>query len=428
MKKKIYLSILLICVFVGMFSVVLIAFADDYGGNPNLVPVEKEYGYKYSKDWTFSNYINNVDFPSIAYNTLIENSSNTQLATNYKVWGVKKNDYICVGYVYVYGGYEYLALLIYDKETKTYISAVNTYHQFCVEDIEYNNGNPAEHRETEGGILRYYYSTGIIKTNVPVFNSKKACDKYASTGSIEGALAVPDELKCESPQKLDVYCSNDNIYDLTLVWQQYEDTTDMYSVVEVGYTYNFDLDYHMPPNYFDNGLPEVFKKNSQIIDNNYSTSATNKVKFDVSNIVKRYALANDTDNICFVFVVQNNSVDNTKSSSYAFVRVFVDKNGVNVYSSGSEDNSYNKQPIKNETDYSKDNGYSYTKDDFTTINSTTNEGFINSIISGFGLIGNNGLLPLLGGVFAYIPDWLWALIGTGVTFMVIIALFKLVVH
>ena len=262
MKKKIFMIMFFVLSLVFMcFS----ALADDYGSNPNLVPVEKEYGYKYSKDWTFSDYINNVDFPLVAYNTVIENKSNTQLATNYNVWGVKKDNYICVGYVYIYGGYEFLTILVYDKETKAYISAVNKYHQYCIEDIEYNDDTPAEHKELEGGSFRYQYSTGILKTNVPIFNSKKACDDYAKTGKVDGAVALP---KCEAPQKLDAYCSNDNMYDLTLIWQQYQDTIDLYSIVEVGWVYNFNLDYHMPPNYFDNGLPELFKKNSQIINNN----------------------------------------------------------------------------------------------------------------------------------------------------------------
>lgn len=425
--KKIYISILLICVFVGMFSVICYAASGtdvkSLYPDKTLFDVQDKFDY-----WTIH--------PAGKYGVYSDFDGLITIGSQQDKTKWKKITYYIKKISDNKIEFHSLALSengeIYDDSRLSYIWADYSY--------TFNNKEEVKRQEdhwktplkdnTAFGFYSYAPDTSVVSGTAPIYLSYEKAYDYLVNGNLnlEDTFYVSDDYKCETPQKLDAYCANDNIYDLTLVWQQYKDTTDMYSVVEVGWVYNFDLDYHMPPNYFDNGLPKVFKKNSQIINNNYDTSATNKVKFDISNIVKRYALAADTDNICFAFVVQNHSIDDVKKSDYAFIRVFVSKNGVSVYSSGSEGNSYNKQPIKNETDYSKDNGYSYTKDDFTTINSTTNEGFINSIISGFGLIGDNGLLSLLGGVFAYIPEWLWALIGTGVTFMVIIALFKLVVH
>lgn len=414
--KKIYMFILLICVFVGMFSVVLTALADDYGGNPSLVPVEKEYGYKYSKDWTFSDYINNVDFPLVAYNTVIENKTNTQLATNYKVWGVKKDNYICVGYVYIYSGYEFLTLLVYDKETKAYISAANIYHQYCIEDIKYNDDTPAEHKELEGGSFRYQYSTGILKTNVPIFNSKKACDEYAATGSIDGAVAVPDELKCEKPQNLSLYTDDNNNKMVNIVWKQTDNIKSSYrSQITVVYQYKDDDDYSDMKGF--------------IIDQDYITSCDNVVSFNLSEIITNSGLdiSGGYTQINLAFGVFNYDVSNSLGKSDTeVVAILINKNGIFYQLTDDNGNIVQGQPIKNSTQFKNDNGYS--PGDFTTIDSVSNNGFINSILSGFGLIGNNGLMSFLTNVFAYVPSWLWSLIGTGIAFMVIIALFKLVVH
>lgn len=424
-NKKIYLSILLVCVFIAMFSVVCFA---DYGYSVNVIypdktlfDVQDKFDY-----WTVHPTGGSGNYTE--YDGLITVGSRQDKTKWDKItyYIEKQSD-----------GYVYIHTLCLDSRGKVFddnaLSWIWCDYSYVFNEKEVKTQQDFWKTPLEKNTAFGYYGVSnavVVSGTALIYLSYDKAYDYLVNGNLnlEDTFYVSDDYKCETPQKLDAYCSNDNMYDLTLVWQQYKDTTDMYSVVEVGWVYNFDLDYHMAPKYFDNGLPEVFKKNSQIINNNYDTSSTNKIKFDILNIVKRYALAKDSDNICFAFVVQNHSIDDVKKSDYAFIRVFVDKNGVSVYSSGSEDNSYNKQPIKNETDYSKDNGYSYTKDDFTSINSTSNEGFINSILSGFGLIGDNGLLSFLGGVFAYIPEWLWALIGAGVTFMVIIALFKLVVH
>lgn len=426
-SKKIYLSILLVFAFAAMFSVVCFA-SSGYDIN-TIYPDETLFDIQDKFDqWTIH--------PSGKYGVYSDFDGLITIGSKQDKTKWKKITYYMKR---ITDNTIEIHTLCLSKNGDVYD---NCFLAFIWCDYSYTFNNKEEIKRQEDhwktplknnvafGQYSFAPDTSVVSGTAPIYLSYEKAYDYLVNGNLnlEDTFYVSDDYKCETPQKLDAYCSNDNMYDLTLVWQQYKDTTDMYSVVEVGWVYNFDLDYHMPPNYFDNGLPEVFKKNSQIINNNYDTSATNKIKFDISNIVKRYALAKDSDNICFAFVVQNHSIDDVKKSDYAFIRVFVDKNGVSVYSSGSEDNSYNKQPIKNETDYSKDNGYSYTKDDFTTINSTSNEGFINSILSGFGLIGDNGLLSFLAGVFAYIPEWLWVLIGTGVTFMVIIALFKLVVH
>lgn len=392
------------------------AFADDYGANPNLVPKILEYGYKFSTDWTLNDYINNVDFPLIAYNGRIENTTNIQYYTDYKVWGVKKNDYICVGYIYVYGGYEYLTLLIYDKDTKTYISAVNVYHQMCVETIKYNNDNPTQYKETEGGSLKYMYATDIVKTNVPIFESKKSCDDYAATSSIKGAVALPDELKCEKPQDLSLYSDNNNNNIVNIVWKQTEDIKSSYrSQITVAYQYKDDDDYSDMKGF--------------IIDKDYMTSDDNVVRFNLTEIITNSGLdiSGGYTQINLAFGVFNYDTSGVLGNSDTeTVAILINKNGIFYQLDDDTGNIIEGQPIKNETQFKNDNGYS--PGDFTTIDTVSNNGFINSIISGFGLIGDKGLLSFLKGVFAYIPVDIWSLFVAGVSFMIIVALFKMIVH
>ena len=53
--------------------------------------------------------------------------------------------------------------------------------------------------------------------------------------------------------------------------------------------------------------------------------------------------------------------------------------------------------------------------------------FIGNIASGFNLLGDNGLIAMLTSSLAFIPSQLWVLIGTALSIMVIVALFKLVI-
>lgn len=53
--------------------------------------------------------------------------------------------------------------------------------------------------------------------------------------------------------------------------------------------------------------------------------------------------------------------------------------------------------------------------------------FLGNITSGFNLLGSNGLIPLLTSTLSFIPSPLWVIIGSGLSLMVIIALFKLII-
>ena len=60
-------------------------------------------------------------------------------------------------------------------------------------------------------------------------------------------------------------------------------------------------------------------------------------------------------------------------------------------------------------------------------NAISSNDFIGNIASGFKLLGDNGLIALLTASLVFIPSPLWMIIGTALSIMVIVALFKLVI-
>ena len=49
------------------------------------------------------------------------------------------------------------------------------------------------------------------------------------------------------------------------------------------------------------------------------------------------------------------------------------------------------------------------------------------IKSGFGLLGQNGILALIAALFQHVPSWIWTLLGVGITFIIIAMVFGLLV-
>lgn len=62
-----------------------------------------------------------------------------------------------------------------------------------------------------------------------------------------------------------------------------------------------------------------------------------------------------------------------------------------------------------------------------SVNAISSNDFIGNIASGFKLLGDNGLIALLTSTLSFIPSPLWMIIGTALSIMVIVALFKLVI-
>lgn len=307
-----------------------------------------------------------------------------------------------------------------EDESKNHVNLTEKY-----DDVYSSNGynGMVFHNEDSGNRLSNY---SIGRANCPVFSTEEACQAYLESGICDNAVYVPDYMKCEKPVKFDCYYSNDNPYELNIVWKQENLVKNMYSFVEVGYLYNYDLP-GLFPSYFENGINDnVYSKNRLIISSNHTTSSNNKVVFNIGGIVEKYTLSDD-DKISFCFTCYNDTTDNSYiRSDYAVFLVTVTKNGTTVKKWGTEidgeDDGYNGQPIKNEQQYMEDNGYSYidkVKDD-----SSTN--ILGYITSGFGLIGDNGLIALLKALLSFVPSWFWSIMASAVGILVLVGLVKLV--
>lgn len=408
--------ILSICMCVPAFGM------DDYGGNPNTVPKTKSYGYEYATDWGTNDYSNVTDYPFISYTGKIVNKTNIQYFTDYRVFGIDLSKYICVGYTYMYGGFKFLTVLAYDKDTKEYISAVPTYHKMCSQDIILDDGTLKKHEDVEGGSLGFDYSEHILDTNVPIFDSKLACDDYAKSGIIDGAVALPDDMVCVPPVDVDIFSDDNDSNKLYCTWKQNDDD-------DIS-NYNSYVTYDYEYNYADN-LSSPYPPGNIVVDTEYKTSTYNKVLFDISKIVKKADVGKKggADSCIITLNVYNFDTSGKKAKSETCsIRLKVTENGVyrmnRDTTTGLPDWS---QPVKSETDYIKDNGYNYTPDDFVPVIGNDNTSFVNNILTGFGLLGNGGFLVLFSRIFNYIPTEIWDVIKFYFSIAVLVALFKLII-
>lgn len=411
--KKIYISILLICVFVGMFS--LVCFAD-YGYAVNVIypdktlfDIQDKFDY-----WTVhptggsGNYTDHDGLITIG-------SRQDKTKWNKITYYIEKQSN---GYVYIHTLCLYNNGEVFDECSLAWIWCDYSY-VFNEEKVKVQQDfwkTPLEKNTAFG-----YYGVSnavVVSGTAPIYLSYEKAYDYLVNGNLnlEDTFYLTNDLKCEKPQNLSLYTDDNNNKMINIVWKQTDSIKSSYrSQITVAYQYKDDDDYSDMKGF--------------IIDQDYNTVKDNVVRFDLSEIITNSGLdiSGGYTQINLAFGVFNYDVSNSLGKSDTeVVAILINKNGIFYQLTDNDGNIVQGQPIKNSTQFKNDNGYSF--DDFTTIDSVSNNGFINSILSGFGLIGNNGLISFLVNVFAYVPSWLWSLIGTGIAFMVIIALFKLVVH
>lgn len=414
-SKKIYLSILLIFVFIAMFSVVCLAVSD-YDVNTvypdkSLFDIQDKFDY-----WTIhptGKYGVYSDFDGLI--TIGSKQDKTKWEKN--TYYIKRRDDNTV---------EIHSLClskngnIYDDARVSFIWCDYSYTFNDKEEVKRQEDNwktPLKDN-TAFGFYSFAPDTSVVSGTAPIYLSYESAYDYLvnNNQNLSDTFYLTDDLKCEKPQNLSLYTDDNNNKMINIVWKQTDSIKSSYrSQITVAYQYKDDDDYSDMKGF--------------IIDQDYNTVKDNVVRFDLSEIITNSGLdiSGGYTQINLAFGVFNYDVSNSLGKSDTeVVAVLINKNGIFYQLTDNDGNIVQGQPIKNSTQFKNDNGYSF--DDFTTIDSVSNNGFINSILSGFGLIGNNGLISFLVNVFAYVPSWLWSLIGTGIAFMIIIALFKLVVH
>lgn len=88
-----------------------------------------------------------------------------------------------------------------------------------------------------------------------------------------------------------------------------------------------------------------------------------------------------------------------------------------------KDHDGNYVPDSDYNDYGDGSGI--VDDNFTVVGGSTN--FLDYIINGFGIISEGGLLDMLAGTFSFIPTPLWSILGAGLSVIVLVVVFKMVV-
>lgn len=265
-----------------------------------------------------------------------------------------------------------------------------------------------------------------ISTSIPIFEGKeqmlafmngeiteKAAINYEDTRNFEY-----DSAEVPIPKKMKVQQEGDKYY---ISWEQSSDdlehiTSAVFNKEITGGQYEVDEDRVYP------GFPTwKFEELSPALIQ----------KIDITDIllsIKQYCKENDIEDykIGVDLSVRNkwekNSTD-TLYSTYVHAILTISYS----YSGGLEVSVSYEETDKN-GDFIEDSDYNdifdssgIIKDDFTSAGSSS---FIYNLFTGFGMLGDNGLLSFMKGVFSCFPSFIWELLGTGLSAMIIVALFK----
>ena len=420
-NKKIYLTILLICVSAAMLSVVCFATS---GYDVNTIYPDKTLFDIQDKfdQWTIhpaGKYDVYSDFDGLITIGSLQDKTKWKKITYY----IKKisDNKIEFHSLALSGNGE-----IYDDSRVSFIWADYSY--------TFNNKEEVKRQEdhwktplkdnTAFGFYSYAPDTSVVSGTAPIYLSYESAYDYLVNNNqhLSDTFYLTDEMKCVAPENVDLFCDDNDSNKLYCTWTQAEDTdlTNYNSFVTYKYEYNYPDGKSSP---YPSGIVEV--------NNKYQTSTYNKVLFDINNIIKKVNIGkkDGADSCIITLNVYNFDVTGVKADSeICSIRLKVTENGMyrmnRDTTTGLPDWS---QPIKNETDFIKDNGYNYTPDDFVPVVENDNTSFVNNILTGFGLLGNSGFLALFSKIFNFIPAEIWTVISFYFSVAVLVALFKLII-
>lgn len=317
---------------------------------------------------------------------------------------------------------------------------------------------------------RFFSSASISKSNVPVFTTKEACESYLLYGTYDGCINVDEILpvkygKIEPPQNLRFYLTDGTNYDVfntlfayeerssninyNFTWSQSDDVDCTTWITEFHY---YSEGYIQEDVFFGNGKQEQY---SGVYIDMFS-SKTNSWKYSIS-LYEMYGKFNET---LHQFLAEKKGYDNFKDflddykihygTGYFYVRNKCIVNGIVYYSnfvkvtvgSGSTsaeatelvypDNYYNENLDKmpgddfNINDKSDYNGTDIL-DKVTMVGGVNIYDISSYVKSGFGMLGDNGLIALMSDLFSFIPSWFWTILAAAVSILVVVSLVKLVV-
>lgn len=281
------------------------------------------------------------------------------------------------------------------------------------------------------------YFNSEIETNLPYFDSKESAENYFNTGDMSGLLngdkfqtydsniEVPQDLKVEfsAANLFDNDKGAMNLCDFNISWSQSED-------VDLS---NYQTEIYMQPTVKFIKAPYVGQHwqsqlGKKVLVSSATTSVSNSVNISSDNLVNYFIDA--TAEVTSEGVVDG-SVAYYNSPLYVYVRNVVGNKysdwvkvtitpesvtteGAKIFGNGSGVVSSGYEQIKG--DSSKGGGVgeaiggssasdsSYGKGYYIDISDADLSSISGHLKSGFGILGDNGLLSLLRDFFSFIPD------------------------
>ena len=151
---------------------------------------------------------------------------------------------------------------------------------------------------------------------------------------------------------------------------------------------------------------------------------------DLSNELVIGILDNDYEFKKIQFEFINRNYNGTNSSDTATITISESMNGIHYTTTGFPNITYPQNyQLLYDTNGVVNDMYSPPGTggsiDLWQGSDVSGGGFVNSIINGFGLYGDNGLISLLRNMFSFIPADIWNMIAIAIGAMIVIVLFKL---
>lgn len=331
----------------------------------------------------------------------------------------------------------------------------NTRGYFNYKTLVFDEGyNPATDFTGElywRGILDYASTNnhGKFYTNIPIFLTEAEALGYINgTVSIKEATNYVDivnnnvEHDCSDipvPKNLKVIEESGKYY---LTWEQTEEELELFTCSIIQFdTENIKYRYEPIKNVIANtsswiGLADTLIYGSgSTIDYEFDVvekSLVQKVDITASMLeFKKWCMSNKwvAYKVDMIYTVVNiegladstGALIGTRQSSYVKAVVSVDwteDSGMNVDVEYKHVDSTGA--LVNDSTYNK---FGYGTD---ILNTSNGSNFIGNIVSGFNLLGDNGLIALITQTFSYIPAPIWTLVGAGISICIIVALFKMI--
>lgn len=448
--KKLILTLVTSCCMIILFAIPV--FATSYTFTQGGGPAKIKYDLANVFESTILNAINEAcgTTENVYYICRVDPQNteylNISIMLDVEVQGIKGN----VAYVF-------------DDNHGLYTDSFNTVPYWKRIYISNNGSYMSRYTDAGGTPWNYYPNSGsdqygpcVVITNMPIFRTKEGLDDYFATGNTSDMIGAEPEYNSEAPFISNAYLKYEYVEDksgrifeadLYFTMPELEDTT-FNTYVNVVLEGDFDL--FQLPTY---KVKETLSFSSSLRGKKVYQYTLNECVYDYSeNIVKTEEIFNDpnyliltnkvgllqgvkgtVNKITYIIYMSNGNVrgDYTKLS--------IDSNGLQSTKiesgfgmiSNPEIGKGTVDIIDGDKDLSGDIANDTDIKDSILIDvnqdvSVNTTGIIGFLKSGFGLIGDDGLIPMLGSIFGFLPKPIIILMVSTFSIVVVVIIAKFV--